>query len=100
MMGLQPLHQPRHSAFQLLSSGIPKITTDYCNCGVRREETRFRCNQDHQTEKYKLGKVATGYSEMLESFYQTTHRQAHEDSNFHYKELLPIMRLHYKQMTR
>jgi len=50
-VGLHPLHQPRHSAFQLLCSGIPKITRDYCNSGVRWEETRFRCNQDHHRLK-------------------------------------------------
>jgi len=60
-------------------SGVTKITTE---------------------RKIKLGKVATGYSETLEPFYDTTHCHDAEDSNLQYKELLPIMCLHYKQMTR
>jgi len=48
---LHPLRQPRHSALQLLRSGIPKITTDYCKSGVRREVTGFTCNQDHHRQK-------------------------------------------------
>jgi hypothetical protein len=42
-VGVHPLSQPRHSALQLLCSGVPKITTDSCTrveLGGRKQGSR------------------------------------------------------------